>query len=343
MERKIYLIFADRVDTVCEIKGYIRGTEDEAQAYCLELNKNTEDRPEEFVWMELPQLSIHEIWKTTMPAGFTTVPKTAEKWGVTKAHVYNLCKEGRIPGVIYANDHWCIPEDAEKPSAKKQTDFLNATEAAKKWGIYKESVSWLCTEGEIPGAERIGQVWRIPKDAVNPLEGYIMISQLARQWGMNRINVSEYCLEGRIPGAKRVGRNWYVPANAEKPMDIRTNRKDGYTSPTKLAEKWGTSRNFVCKACREGRIPGAEFIDGYWHIPEDAVRPLRATKSANRRSEQKTSYLSATEAAEKWGTSPMFVKKAARNGVIPGAINNGRGWQIPEDAVYPGSDGTRRK
>lgn len=276
MEKKIYLIFSDSVDidTVYEIKGYLRGTEEEAQAYCEDLSKTNAEQEKGFVFLELPQLPANQRWKTAMPSGFTTVTKTAEKWGVSKAYVYKLCQDGRIPGVVYDKDHWCIPEDAEKPSAK-QPGILSAKDMAKKWGIYEETVATLCAEGEIPGAERDGRIWRIPKEAENPLEGYVMLSQLARQWGMNRIVVSKQCLEGRIPGARRVGRNWYVPADAEQPLNMKIDRKTGYTSATKTAEKWDTSRNFVCKACREGRIPGAEYVNGVWHIPEDARNPGR--------------------------------------------------------------------
>lgn len=273
MEKKIYLIFADSVDTVCEIKGYIRGTEEDAQAYCEDLNRANGGREKDFVFLELTQLVANQRWKTAMPAGFTTVTKTAERWGVSEAYVYYLCKEGRIPGVVFDKDHWCVPVDSEKPSVK-QTRSLSARDMAKKWGIYEESVSWLCVNGEIPGVERDGHIWRIPKEAENPLEGYVMISQLARQWGMNRIVVSKHCLEGRIPGAKRVGRNWYVPADAEKPANSVTTRKPGYVSASSMAEKWGVSRNFVCKAAKEGRIPGAVQTGRYWHIPEDAERPL---------------------------------------------------------------------
>lgn len=269
MERKIYLIFADRVDTVCEVKGYIRGTEAEAQAYCVELNKSAGDRQEEFVWMELPQLSIYDLWKETMSDGFTTVPKTAEKWGVTRAHVYNLCKQGRVPGAVYDKDHWCIPVDAEMPTNK----FVAPIRKAAEWNVSYDLVTRLCAMGEIPGAELVNKKWRIPVDAENPLDGYVLVFEMAERWGMHRVLVSKACTEGRIPGAKQVGRNWYIPVNAEKPANKMTDRRPGYLSATELAEKWGTNRQAVCRYCREGRIPGAEYIDDKWHIPEDAKRP----------------------------------------------------------------------
>jgi predicted site-specific integrase-resolvase len=48
-----------------------------------------------------------------------------------------------------------------------------------------------------------------------------------------------------------------------------------YVSVGKIAEKWGVTTITVYNAAKTGRIPGAEFIDGKWHIPEDAVQPTK--------------------------------------------------------------------
>jgi predicted site-specific integrase-resolvase len=208
--------------------------------------------------------------------GYTSILKTAERWGVSYQHVRQLCEEGRISGAVHQNKHWNIPEDEEQPMPQAvPLGFLSASQIAKKWGVYVNKVTWMCQEGLILDVKRGTKTWLIPQDTVNPLEGYALVSEMAERWGMHRNLVSRACTEGRIPGAKRVGRNWYVPADAEKPLNMKIDRKSGYTSATKAAEKWGTSRSFVCKACREGRIPGAEFIDGKWHIPEDAVWPTK--------------------------------------------------------------------
>ena len=79
MERKTYLIFSDSVDTVCDIKGYIRGTVEKAQAYCEGLNRNLENQEKEFVWMEIPLLPTTKLWKMKMDPRFTTVPQIAKK------------------------------------------------------------------------------------------------------------------------------------------------------------------------------------------------------------------------------------------------------------------------
>lgn len=50
-------------------------------------------------------------------------------------------------------------------------DYMNAKEAAKKWGISVRRVQVLCEQGRIKGVERLGSIWAIPKDADRPLDG----------------------------------------------------------------------------------------------------------------------------------------------------------------------------
>lgn len=207
--------------------------------------------------------------------GYTTVQKTADRWGVTRAHVHKLCQDGCIPGAVYEDKHWFVPVAAKKPVGTGPVGAVLASKKAKEWGVSMATVTRLCGIGQIPGAVHIRRSWYVPEDAVYPLEGFVPVSEIAERWGIQRMRVWKYCNEGRIPGAKRTGREWFVPTDAKKPIDERTERKVGYISPTKTAEKWGVSRNFVCTAAQEGRIPGAELIDGRWHIPEDAERPTR--------------------------------------------------------------------
>ena len=44
-------------------------------------------------------------------------------------------------------------------------DFMTIKDAAEKWEISKRRIQTLCSEGSIPGAERLGYCWAIPKDA----------------------------------------------------------------------------------------------------------------------------------------------------------------------------------
>lgn len=50
-------------------------------------------------------------------------------------------------------------------------NYMSAKEAAEKWGISQRRVSILCTEMRIPGAEKVGNIWLIPKNAKKPIDG----------------------------------------------------------------------------------------------------------------------------------------------------------------------------
>ena len=52
-------------------------------------------------------------------------------------------------------------------------DYLSAVDTATKWGISKRRVAFLCLDGRIPGAFRIGVGWVIPADAKKPLDARI--------------------------------------------------------------------------------------------------------------------------------------------------------------------------
>ena len=47
-------------------------------------------------------------------------------------------------------------------------EFLSAAEVANNWGVSKRRVTILCKEGRIPGAQIVGNMWVIPKDAKKP-------------------------------------------------------------------------------------------------------------------------------------------------------------------------------
>ena len=65
-------------------------------------------------------------------------------------------------------------------------DYMSITEAAKKWDISTRRIQILCSEERIPGAERMGYCWAIPKDAQKPADArvksgrYIGVSQKRR-------------------------------------------------------------------------------------------------------------------------------------------------------------------
>jgi hypothetical protein len=49
-------------------------------------------------------------------------------------------------------------------------DYISAAQAAEKWGISSKRVQVLCKVGGIPGIERIGHAWLIPKGAGKPAD-----------------------------------------------------------------------------------------------------------------------------------------------------------------------------
>ena len=50
-------------------------------------------------------------------------------------------------------------------------DYMTLREAGDKWGISPRQINYYCSEGRIPGAEKMGTVWLIPKDAEKPIDG----------------------------------------------------------------------------------------------------------------------------------------------------------------------------
>jgi hypothetical protein len=49
--------------------------------------------------------------------------------------------------------------------------YMTAQQAAKEWGISDRRVRVLCSEGKIPGAVKEGKSYKIPPDAVKPVDG----------------------------------------------------------------------------------------------------------------------------------------------------------------------------
>ena len=50
-------------------------------------------------------------------------------------------------------------------------DYMTLREASEKWGISPRQINYYCSEGRIPGAEKMATLWLIPKDAQKPVDG----------------------------------------------------------------------------------------------------------------------------------------------------------------------------
>lgn len=57
MGKEVFLVLRDSCDDACEVKGYILGTEREADAYCDELNKEAKYEWQEYTWVKLDKLN----------------------------------------------------------------------------------------------------------------------------------------------------------------------------------------------------------------------------------------------------------------------------------------------
>lgn len=47
-----------------------------------------------------------------------------------------------------------------------------------------------------------------------------------------------------------------------------------YLWVAETAQRWGVSKSWVYRLCRQGRVAGAFFRDGRWSVPENAPKPL---------------------------------------------------------------------
>ena len=47
-------------------------------------------------------------------------------------------------------------------------DYMSVAEAVALWGISGRMINYYCVDGRIPGAQKIGATWIIPKDAPKP-------------------------------------------------------------------------------------------------------------------------------------------------------------------------------
>ena len=47
-------------------------------------------------------------------------------------------------------------------------EYISVREAAAKWGITGRMVNYYCSSGRIIGAQKIANVWVIPRDAAQP-------------------------------------------------------------------------------------------------------------------------------------------------------------------------------
>ena len=58
--------------------------------------------------------------------------------------------------------------------------FMTSVEAGEKWNISGRMVTVYCNNGKIKGAVKKGNLWLIPVDAENPLDGRTIAARKVR-------------------------------------------------------------------------------------------------------------------------------------------------------------------
>ena len=49
-------------------------------------------------------------------------------------------------------------------------EYMTLKEASNIWGISPRMINYYCSAGRIPGAEKMGTVWLIPRDSQKPAD-----------------------------------------------------------------------------------------------------------------------------------------------------------------------------
>ena len=65
-------------------------------------------------------------------------------------------------------------------------DYMTISEASTKWNLSTRRISALCKEGRIPGVERTGYCWLLPKNAVKPADARIKSGKYIGQTAKNK-------------------------------------------------------------------------------------------------------------------------------------------------------------
>ena len=75
---------------------------------------------------------------------YLSAKETALKWGVNVSLVKRYCAQGRVPGVVFQNGVWRIPEDAIRVSRTdlEYTSEVELPELAKKTAKSEEKAEF---------------------------------------------------------------------------------------------------------------------------------------------------------------------------------------------------------
>lgn len=68
--------------------------------------------------------------------------------------------------------------------------LLSTKEISQKWGISSRRIAILCSEGRIPGAQRVGASWGVPETAEKPADNRIKSGRYIKS-KIEGVNTSE--------------------------------------------------------------------------------------------------------------------------------------------------------
>ena len=114
--------------------------------------------------------------------------------------------------------------DTEGPPPAN-ADWLTAEQAAKVLGLSAAGVRYLCNQGRLRGAKKLGWAWMIPSPPEKLRrvgKNEVTTSEAAELLGLTRSQVTLLCKTGDLKGAKFRDGRWAIPSPIE-----RTRHKPG--------------------------------------------------------------------------------------------------------------------
>jgi trimeric autotransporter adhesin len=110
----------------------------------------------------------------------------------------------------------------------------------------------------------------------------------------------------------------------------------GYISSADAALRYGCSKDYISRMCREGKLKG-QLIGRNWYIEKESFRELLAKKEGIRPesiqalAEERKQTISSADAALRYGCSKDYIARMCREGKLKGHLL-GRNWFIEKDS-----------
>ena len=56
-------------------------------------------------------------------------------------------------------------------------DWMTVQEAGKKWSVTTRRAQYLCANGVVEGAQKLGKIWVVPKGTPKPIDGRTKVAK----------------------------------------------------------------------------------------------------------------------------------------------------------------------